>query len=80
MSAEAVQMVLARMMREASFAEIVFSHPDEALSGYDLTPAEITNLKAMPRAEFEQVSNGLPEERKSFGIQLNHNETSLWNP
>ena len=77
MSANSVESILSRAMSDAAFAELLFSGPDEALAGYDLTREEIANLKSMPRPAFERAFAGSPEERKSFGIQLNHNEGEL---
>jgi hypothetical protein len=77
MCAQSVESILSRAMKDATFAELLFSDADKALSGYDLTAEEIGNLKAMPRADFDQAHGGSPEERKSFGVQLNHIETAL---
>ena len=78
MSAQTVESVLSKAMSDAKFADALFADPEKALAGYDLTAVEIANLKAMSRADFEkQYASGTADERKSFGIHLNHNETAL---
>ena len=77
MSQQTVESILTRAMSDAAFADSLFANPEKALSGFDLTAEEIANLKAMSRAEFEKYSKATPEERKSFGIGFNHNETAL---
>jgi hypothetical protein len=77
MSTKAVETILTRAMSDPAFAELLFTKADKALAGYDLTAVEIANLKSMPRQAFDKAASGTPEERKSFGVQINHNETSL---
>jgi len=71
MSAETVQSLLARAMAEAEYRELLFSDPDKALAGHDLTADELATLKNLPRAEFDKAMTGTLEERRSFGVQLN---------
>jgi len=71
MSAENVQSLLARAMAEAEYRELLFSDPDKALAGHDLTADELATLKNLPRAEFDKAMNGTPEERRSFGTPFN---------
>lgn len=71
MAAPTIQTIIARAMAEADFRELLFTNPDQALSGYELSEAEINNLKNLPRVEFDRALNGSPEERISF--QLNPN-------
>lgn len=67
MSAETVDTVLARAMNDAAFAEDLFTKPDEALAGYDLTEEEMQGLKNMSREDFSKYAMAAPEERKSMG-------------
>jgi hypothetical protein len=67
MSANAVESVLTRMMSDTSFAEQMFTQPESALNGFDLTAEEISALKSMPREEFHRIASATPEERRSFG-------------
>jgi hypothetical protein len=77
MSTQAVETILTRAMSDPAFAELLFTDADKALAGFDLNPLEISNLKSISREVFDKVASGTPEERKSFGIQLNHNETEV---
>ncbi len=77
MSAQSVESVLSRAMKDQSFAETLFTNPEKALAGYELTAEEKANLKGMDRATFASYANAGPDERKSMGIGFNHNETAL---
>ena len=76
MSQQTVESILTQAMSDPAFANSLFANPDFALSGFDLTAEEISNLKSMSRADFEQYAKATPEERKSLGWG-NHNETAL---
>lgn len=65
MSAETVDTVLAKAMNDATFAEALFTNPDQALAGYDLTEEEMQSLKNMSREDFDKYAMTAPEERKS---------------
>jgi hypothetical protein len=47
MSTEAVQAVLERTVTDPSFREQLFTHPNEALAGYELTEAESGALREL---------------------------------
>jgi hypothetical protein len=68
MSTQSLQSVLSRAMVDADFADLLFSDPDRALAGFDLTADEIATLKGMGRTTVDQLAKALPEDRKSFSI------------
>lgn len=68
MSAQALQSVFSRAMGDPAFADLLFSDPGQALSGYDLTAEEVSRLKSMSRAQFDQLAKAVPKDRKSFSI------------
>ena len=72
MSTQALQAVLSRAMVDTAFADLLFSDPERALTGYDLTSAEVGTLRSMGRATVEQLAKALPEDRKSFSIFIDH--------
>ena len=72
MSVESVESILSRAMSDATFAELLFSNPEQALAGFDLTAEETATFKNMSRADFDKWSHLSAEERKSFG-------GGLWN-
>jgi len=77
MSTQSIESILSRAMSDAAFADLLFSDPERALAGYDLTADEAAGFKAMSRADFAAAP--ALEERKSFGISSkpNHNESAL---
>jgi len=66
MSTQSVETVLSRAMSDAVFADLLFSSPDQALAGYDLSTDEIASFKALSRVDFDKVNGAGPEERRSF--------------
>ena len=77
MSAQSVEIILSRAMSDAKFADSLFANPAQTLAGYELTTEETVALKGMSRADFDKYAEASPEERKSMGQYMNHNETVL---
>jgi hypothetical protein len=89
MSAQTVETILSRAMSDGSFADQLFTNPDQALAGFELTAEEVVSLKGISRADIETYSTASPEERRSFSLGIhgsgglnpyiggNHNETAL---
>lgn len=61
MSLESVQNVIGKAAVDRTYRELLFSKPDEALKGLDLTPEETTSLKGLSREKFDAVSGELEE-------------------
>ena len=78
MSAQSVESILSKAMSDAAFTEALFADAEKALAGYDLTALEVANLKNLSRAEFDKATAGTPEERKSFAMVPNHNQSALY--
>jgi acetyl-CoA acetyltransferase len=72
MSAKSVESILSRAMSDANFAELLLSNPDQALAGYDLIAEETAKFRGMSRADFAKWAAASPEERKSFGVIVDH--------
>jgi len=68
MSAQSVETVLSRAMSDNAFADQLFANPEQALAGFELTNEEATTFKRMARADFDNLLQGSPEERKSFSL------------
>ncbi len=66
MPAKGIEDVLSQAMNDPVFADLLLADMDQALAGFDLTPEEITTLKAMSRTDFDAASTLAPEERRSF--------------
>jgi len=61
MSKEAVQAVIGKAVTDSKFREQLFASPDEALSGYELTEAEIAALKTIDSEGMEALAGSLDE-------------------
>ena len=61
MSLKVVQKILARMVAERDFRILIFTDPDKALAGYDLTDEEIKTLKTLPREKFDAAAANLDD-------------------
>ena len=63
MSVENVQKIVGRAVAEAEYRELLFSHPDQALKGYELTDLEVSNLKGLSHEEFDAATGTLEQRR-----------------
>jgi hypothetical protein len=70
MSEENVKKIIGRAVTDAAFRGLLFSRPDEALAGYDLTDDEIASLKNLPREQFDSTAIQLEERVSRAGIHL----------
>jgi len=77
MSVKAIETILDRAMNDIEFAAQMLTNPKEALAIYDLTTEEIGRFESLSMADFDAFAEASPEERKSFGLRLNHNQTIL---
>jgi hypothetical protein len=78
MSATSVETILSRAMSDSAFADQLFVNPDQSLAGFELTTEEAAIFKNMARVDFDKLVQASPEERKSMGVQTNHNESALY--
>ena len=69
-----VETILSRMISDSAFAEAVFADAEKALAEYKLSAEEVAKFKELTRAHFTSMTT---EERKSFALTQNHNETAL---
>jgi hypothetical protein len=72
MTIENVQTIIGRAMVEPEYRELLFSDPDKALEGYDLTQEETQALKSMQNDKVELVGNELEERISRMGLLLNN--------
>jgi pentapeptide MXKDX repeat protein len=61
MSAEESRKVVSRAVMDEEFRNTLFSDPDKALVDYDLTPEEVTALRAIPTETIDDFANNLDE-------------------
>ncbi len=78
MSTQVVETILSRAMNDVAFAESLFTDPEKAVAGLDLTNEELGSIKTIARAQFGQPA-AAPEERKSMAMSpgRNHNQSML---
>ena len=70
MSIENVQTIIGRAVMEPEYRDLLFSEPDKALDGYELTDDESAALKGLEREKFDAVASELEDRisRASPGI------------
>jgi hypothetical protein len=61
MSQETVQEVIIKAVSDPAFRELLFSDPDKALEGIELTEEEVESLKHIDRESFDDDSGELDE-------------------
>ncbi len=72
MSAESVKQIIGRAIAEEPFRELLFTNPDQALAGFDLTADEIGALKGLKREEFDAAAGDLEQRisKSTLGLPL----------
>ena len=70
MSIESVQTILGRAVTEPEYRDLLFSDPQAALEGYELSEEEKAALEGLEREKFDAVASELEERisRASPGI------------
>jgi hypothetical protein len=61
MSVESLQEIIGRAVMEPEYRELLFSEPDRALEGYELTEEEASALKRLHPEKFDAVASELEE-------------------
>ena len=67
MSMQDTRKVVSRAVMDEGFRRTLFSDPDSALAGYDLTAEEVQALRAIPAETIDDFANHL-EERISMSV------------
>ena len=70
MSEETVKIIIGRAVAEPEFRELLFSDPDKAFEGYELTAEEIESIKGMDQAAFDEKAGELEERISRAGFSL----------
>jgi hypothetical protein len=61
MSTEDTRKVVSRAVRDEEYRKTLYSDPERALQGYDLTPEEVNALRAIPAETIDDFANNLDE-------------------
>jgi hypothetical protein len=59
MSQDAVSQIIGRAVTDAEFRQLLFSNPEQALQGYDLTDEEKEALENLEQEDLEDFSTKL---------------------
>jgi hypothetical protein len=59
MTEDAVSQIIGRAATDAEFRNLLFSNPDQALQGYDLSEDEIAALRNLEQEDLEDFSTKL---------------------
>jgi hypothetical protein len=70
MSTETVQKIIIKAVTDEDYRELLFSEPDKALEGFELSDEEIASLKALERDQFNASIGELEERMSRAGIGL----------
>ena len=70
MSTESVKEIIGKAVADGEYRELLFSEPDKALEGYELTEEESTTLKGIEREKFDTVATEIEERISRAGFSL----------
>ncbi len=70
MSKEAVQNLIGRAVMDEEFRKLLFSDPEKALEGYDLTPQEKKLLRSLDPEEVSDFAGKLDERITKVKMRL----------
>lgn len=59
MTAENLEKIIAKAVEDAKFRHLLFSNPDQAIEGYELSEQEILILKSLAREKFDAGASEL---------------------
>jgi hypothetical protein len=68
MTIESVKTVIGRAIVESEYRALLFSDPDRALEGYELTEEEAAALRGLERDRFDAVASELEERISRSGL------------
>jgi hypothetical protein len=68
MSTENVQTIIGRAIVETEYRSLLFSDPEKALEGYELTVDEAESLKSLDRERFDEVASQVEDRISKSGI------------
>ena len=70
MSKENVEQIIGKAVTDADYRELLFSEPDKALEGYELTEEESTALKGIEREKLDEVVTEIEERISRAGLSF----------
>jgi len=82
MSFHNVQTIIGKATVDRAYRDLLFSQPDAALKGFELSAEETASLKALSREKFDAVAGELEEQILAgavggTGLKLTENEQLL---
>ena len=70
MSKENVEQIIGKAVIDGDYRELLFSEPDKALEGYELTEEESTALKGIEREKLDEVVSEIEERISRAGLSF----------
>ena len=70
MSQEAIKEIIARAITDTEYKEMLFSDPDKALEGYELTEDETSALRGLENEHFDATAEELEERGSRAGVRF----------
>ena len=67
MTLKNVQAIIGKALLEPAFCKLLFSEPDQALKGYDITREESVALKSLDARRFDSVADELRDRMATAG-------------
>jgi hypothetical protein len=68
MGIESLKTIIGRAIAEPEYRELLFSDPDKALEGYELSDEEAAALRGLERDRFDAVASELEERMSRSGL------------
>lgn len=62
MSLQSVQNIIGKAAVDRAYRDLLFSKPDEAIKGFELTAQETASLKGLSREKFDAVAGELEDQ------------------
>jgi hypothetical protein len=70
MSAESVEQIIGKAIVDGEYRELLFSDPNKALEGYELTEEESAALRGIEREKLDEVATEIEERISRSGLSL----------
>jgi len=70
MSAESLEKIIGKAVVDGEYRELLFSEPDKALEGYELSEEESAALKGLEREKFNTAATEIEERISRAGLSF----------
>ena len=70
MSTESVQEIIGKAVQDSEYRDLLFTDPEKALEGYELTEEEIIALKDIKAEKFDELLTDIEERISRAGLNV----------